>query len=65
MNGVLIPIFGSIGAAITTSLTMAMWNIWLSFLVIKHLGIYPSVFYSFFAKRGSRKSGEIIDDLCV
>ncbi|NES01370.1 MAG: flippase [Okeania sp. SIO2F4] len=54
LNGVLIPIFGSIGAAIATSLTMAMWNVWLSFLVIKHLGIYPSVFYSFFRRKGDR-----------
>ncbi|MDE5111939.1 MAG: hypothetical protein O4753_12000 [Trichodesmium sp. St7_bin2_1] len=32
LNGVLISISGSIGAAIATSLTMAMWNVCLSFL---------------------------------
>ncbi|MEM1170489.1 MAG: polysaccharide biosynthesis C-terminal domain-containing protein, partial [Cyanobacteria bacterium P01_H01_bin.35] len=54
LNGVLVPIFGAIGAAIATSLTIAMWNIWLSFLVIKHLDIYPSIFYSFFQSKGDR-----------
>ena len=32
LNGVLISISASIGAAIATSLTMAMWNVCLSFL---------------------------------
>ncbi len=54
LNGVLIPIFGSVGAAIATSLTITMWNIWVGFVVIKNLGIYPSVLYSFFAE-GRRK----------
>ncbi len=54
LNGILIPILGSIGAAIATSLTMALWNIWLVFLVVKNIGIYPSVFYSFFAAKGDR-----------
>lgn len=55
LNGILIPIFGSIGAAIATSLTMAMWNIWLSVLVFRNLGIYSSVFYSFFRMKGDRQ----------
>ena len=56
LNGILIPRFGSIGAAIATSLTMALWNIWLGTLVVKNLGIYPSIFYSFFRSRGDRQS---------
>jgi O-antigen/teichoic acid export membrane protein len=45
LNGILIPLVGSLGAAIATSLTMALWNVWLSALVVKNVGIYPSVFY--------------------
>lgn len=52
LNGILIPMLGSIGAAIATSLTLALWNIWLSALVVKYVGIYPSVFYSFFRGKG-------------
>ncbi|NES88908.1 MULTISPECIES: flippase [Okeania] len=55
LNGILIPIFGSIGAAIATGLTMAMSNIWLTVLVFRNLGIYSSVFYSFFQTEGDRQ----------
>lgn len=54
LNGILIPFFGSIGAAIATSLTMVLWNIWLSVLVVRNVGIYSSVFYSFFRTEGDR-----------
>ncbi|NEQ41910.1 MAG: oligosaccharide flippase family protein [Okeania sp. SIO3I5] len=54
LNAVLIPIFGSIGAAIATSLTIAMWNVWVGLVVIKNLGIYPSVFYGFLGRKGNR-----------
>ncbi len=42
LNAIAIPLFGVIGAACSTALTMAMWNIWLYVLVIRKLGIYPS-----------------------
>ncbi len=44
-NAIAIPLFGRTGAAVTTSLTVMVWNIWLSFLVVKHVGIQASVFY--------------------
>lgn len=48
LNAVLIPWVGAKGAAIATSFTMMVWNIWLSVLVIKHVNIQPSVFYFLF-----------------
>lgn len=44
-NAIAIPLFGRVGAAIATSLTMIVWNIWLSVLVVKYIGIHTSIFY--------------------
>ena len=43
LNAILIPIMGIMGAAIATAATMALWNIWLHHLVVKHLGVKPSI----------------------
>jgi len=43
LNAILIPRMGIMGAAIATSLTMSLWNIWLHQLVVKHLGVKPSI----------------------
>lgn len=43
LNALLIPILGTIGAAIATAITMALWNLWLHVLVVKYLGVYPSI----------------------
>ena len=43
LNAILIPILGIMGAAIATALTMALWNIWLHQLVVKYLGVKPSI----------------------
>ena len=48
LNAILIPIFDIKGAAIATSFTMIVWNVGLSILVIKHVNIHPSIFYSLF-----------------
>ena len=50
LNWILIPLFGITGAAIATSFTMALWNIWLCILVVKNLGINPTIFYGLFGK---------------
>ncbi len=50
LNGILIPTIGIMGAAIATAATMAVWNIWLHQLVVKHLGIQPSFISRFFAQ---------------
>ncbi len=38
---ILIPLFGLAGAALASSATMAMWNVWLSRVVARNLGIRP------------------------
>jgi O-antigen/teichoic acid export membrane protein len=43
LNWVGIPMFGILGAAIATAISMAVWNIWLYRLVVKYLGINPSI----------------------
>ncbi len=48
LNAILIPFLGIVGAAIATSISMIVWNIWLSILVVKHIGVRPSIFYSLF-----------------
>lgn len=44
LNGIGIPLFGPIGAAIATMITLVIWNIWLTVLVIKYLKVSPLVF---------------------
>lgn len=43
LNLILIPTWGILGAAIATALSMMLWNIWLNFLVVKYLGVNPSI----------------------
>jgi O-antigen/teichoic acid export membrane protein len=43
LNLVGIPLLGILGAAIATALSMSLWNIWLNALVVKHLGVNPSI----------------------
>lgn len=44
LNAIGIPLFGSVGAAIATAVAMIMWNIWLNVLVVKYVGVSPSIF---------------------
>jgi O-antigen/teichoic acid export membrane protein len=39
LNAILIPIWGLIGAAVATTISMAIWNIFMAVLVYKKLGI--------------------------
>ncbi|MGL5795819.1 MAG: lipopolysaccharide biosynthesis protein [Waterburya sp.] len=41
---ILIPLLGILGGAIATATTMIIWNIWLHHLVVKHIGVRPSIF---------------------
>jgi O-antigen/teichoic acid export membrane protein len=43
LNLIGIPLFGILGAAIATALSMMLWNLWLNRLVVKYLGINPSI----------------------
>ena len=47
LNAILIPFWGIMGAAIATALSMAIWNIWLHQLVVKYLGVKPSIVGTF------------------
>lgn len=47
-NAIAIPHFGIMGAAITTTFTLVVWNIWMSILVLKYLGIKTWIFSNFF-----------------
>lgn len=52
LNAIAIPLVGAVGAAIATAFTKALWTIWLSFLVVKYVGVSPLVFRGLF-QRGS------------
>lgn len=43
LNAVAIPAFGVVGAAVATSTSMAVWNIWLNILVFNRIGIHSSI----------------------
>ena len=55
LNAILIPIFGIMGAAIATAVTMALWNIWLHQLVVKHLGVKPSIVSAVLSSRSNNR----------
>ncbi|NEQ14000.1 MAG: flippase, partial [Moorea sp. SIO3E2] len=44
LNGIGILLFGMIGAALSTAITFALWNIWLSVLVVRYLELSPIFF---------------------
>ncbi len=50
LNAITIPLYGIVGAALSTALTMAMWNILLHILVVRYLKVYPSIVYAIFAQ---------------
>ncbi len=43
-NAALIPMYGLVGAAAATAITMAFWNLWMIKWVLDRLGVNPSVF---------------------
>jgi O-antigen/teichoic acid export membrane protein len=43
LNLILIPVMGIEGAALATAFSMALWNIWMNRLVVKYLGVDPSI----------------------
>lgn len=45
-NAIAIPRLGMVGAAITTSCTLVLWNVLLCILVVKHIKVRPSIFSS-------------------
>lgn len=43
LNWVGINFLGIIGAALATAFSMSLWNIWLYTLVVKQIGVFPSI----------------------
>jgi O-antigen/teichoic acid export membrane protein len=43
ISAALIPWLGAIGAAVATSISVSVWNLWLHTLVVRRLGIHPSI----------------------
>lgn len=46
LNGLAIPLFGALGAALATALSMAVWNVWLNRIVVARLSIRPSIVHA-------------------
>ena len=57
---VLTPVFGTIGAAAATTLTMSLWNVWLHAAVIRHLGIHPSIIFNLRSARADGTTRRVI-----
>jgi O-antigen/teichoic acid export membrane protein len=51
---VVIPVFGTVGAAAATTLTMSLWNVWLHAAVVRELNIHPSIVFNL---RSARADG--------
>jgi O-antigen/teichoic acid export membrane protein len=51
---VLTSVWGTIGAAAATTFTMCLWNLWLHAVVVRDLGIHPSIVVNVRAARASR-----------
>jgi O-antigen/teichoic acid export membrane protein len=43
LNAALLPLFGMIGGAVASLLVTLIWNLWLHRIVVRHVGITPSV----------------------
>jgi O-antigen/teichoic acid export membrane protein len=53
----LIPVFGTLGAAAATTLTMSLWNVWLHAAVVRDLDIHPSIVFSLRSARADGATG--------
>lgn len=51
LNAIAIPLLGTLGAAIATALTLIVWNVWMSILVVRNLQINPSIFSLFWQQK--------------
>lgn len=51
LNAIAIPTLGALGAAVATTTSISIWNLWLHSLVVKRLDIHPSVAPGLFSRR--------------
>src|SRR5581483_8068400 len=54
---VLTPVFGTVGAAAATTLTLSLWNVWLHAAVVRDLNIHPSIIFTLRSARAGGASG--------
>lgn len=47
LNAILIPFWGLLGAAFSTTLSLMIWNIWLTIIVVRNLQVNPTIFPDF------------------
>ncbi len=47
LNWIGIQLLGIVGAALATAFSMSLWNLWLYRLVVKELGVFPSILDSY------------------
>jgi O-antigen/teichoic acid export membrane protein len=43
LNAALLPLFGMLGGAVASLLVTLIWNLWLHRIVVRHVGITPSI----------------------
>jgi O-antigen/teichoic acid export membrane protein len=51
LNALLIPSYGPLGAAYSTTLTMVGWNIWAAMLVYKYHGVIAVPFLTKYSRK--------------
>ena len=51
---VLTPVFGTVGAAAATTLTMSLWNVWLHAAVVREDNVRPSIIFNLRSARARR-----------
>lgn len=45
LNAVLIPVWGMVGAAAATAITLVVWNVWMLVVVVRSLRLNPTCFF--------------------
>jgi O-antigen/teichoic acid export membrane protein len=60
---IVIPVFGTVGAAVATTLTMSLWNIWLHAAVVRDLNIHPSIIFYLRSARAGGAIGRLMPPL--
>ena len=58
-----IPLFGTVGAAAATTLTMSLWNVWLHAAVVRDLKLHPSIIFALRSARAERTNRRLMPPL--
>jgi O-antigen/teichoic acid export membrane protein len=60
---VMTPLFGALGTAAATTLTMSLWNVWLHAAVVRDLNIHPSIIFNLRSARADGASRRLMPPL--